>query len=571
MQSLNAVAVAHGYVGNLKESLQFYERALAVAEQSSSVAIQDVLRANLAVALGDQGEFGRAASVLEEVIAHGLDSHQGVRQAQLSHVRLKLGQTREGLAAASRAVELCGNAPSDCIAALRSRAEARAASGDRQAALADITDALGRIEDIRTRLVPADFFKQQFHLAQENIYSEAIALGLGERQDAAALETAELARSRAFLDLLAARTGATVAAQPATISDVAASAARLRSTFVLYWVADDAVVTWVVTADGTIRSQRTSVLRARLEELIRASAWRALYDILIRPVRGALPAASGSLLTIVPHGPLLGLSFAALQDASGRYLLERYTLHYAPAASIFQLTSAMKRPAGRAGDWLVVADPVLPPRSRLDRPLPRLPGARAEAAAIAQLIPRTRATILGNSSATEARVRAAAAGKAVVHFATHAIVRDDDPFGSFLALGPAGGGTDADGLLTAQEVYDWNLQADLIVLGACRSGGGRVTGDGIATFARAFIYAGTPSLVASLGDVADEPANRLLPAFYRAWLGGQSKARALRAAQLQFLRDLRADRIQIRTPAGLVALAEHPSLWAAFALIGEPD
>lgn len=611
MQSLNAVAVVHGMLGHVKEARQFYERALTIAEQSSSLFVQDVLRANIAVHLGDQGEYSRAASTLEEVIAHGVDRYPSVRQAQLSDFRVKLGQTREGLAAAERAVELCGNGASDCIRALRARARAHAAAGDRAAALTDITAALGRIEDVRKQLVPTDFFKQEFHRAQQNIYSEAIGLNLDERLDVRALETAELARSRAFLDLLAARAGAAgdplvlrgptptaagagslrsvVAAQPAAASDIASSAGRLRSTFVLYWVAEDAVITWVVTADGRIRSKHTTVLRSRLDELIRATsllpdagrttatpsttAWRELYNILVQPVRDALPRTPGSLITIVPHGPLLGLSFAALRDARGRYLLEDYTLHYAPAASIFQFTSATKmtRPAGRAGDVLLVADPVPPRRSRLDQPLPRLPGARAEAAEIARIVPRARATILRDTSATEAGVRAAAAGKAVVHFATHAIVRDDDPFGSFLALGQAPGGTEADGLLTAQEVYGWNLQADLIVLSACRSAGGRVTGDGVATFARAFIYAGTPSLIASLWDVADEPTNRLLPGFYRAWLGGQPKARALRAAQLQLLRDLRAGRVQLQTPAGLVTIPEHPILWAGFALIGEPD
>ena len=96
-------------------------------------------------------------------------------------------------------------------------------------------------------------------------------------------------------------------------------------------------------------------------------------------------------------------------------------------------------------------------------------------------------------------------------------------------------------------------------------------GDGIATFARAFIYAGAPSIVASLWDVADEPTNRLLPQFYRAWLGGASKARALRAAQLRLLSELRAGKVRIETPAGLVSLPEHPVFWAGFALIGEPE
>ena len=163
---------------------------------------------------------------------------------------------------------------------------------------------------------------------------------------------------------------------------------------------------------------------------------------------------------------------------------------------------------------------------------------------------------------------AAAAGKSVLHFATHAVVRDDDPFSSFLAVGKTG---QDDGLLTAREIYGLRLDADLVVLSACRSGSGRVIGDGIATFARAFIYAGAPSIVASLWDVADEPTNQLLPQFYRAWLGGASKARALRAAQLRLLSELRAGKVRIETPAGLVSLPEHPVFWAGFALIGEPE
>jgi CHAT domain-containing protein len=610
LQSLNAVAVVHGFMGHVKASREFYERALVIAEQSSSLRIQDLVRANLAAQLGAQGEFQRAARTLEEVISHGVDSYPSLRQAQLSWVRLQLGQPREALAAANRAVALCGSAVSDCVSALRNRAAALAATGDRSAALADVTDALNRLEDIRKRLVPADFFKQEFHRAQEGIYSQAIALHLDEQQGGRALETAELARSRAFLDLLAARSVAAAAgepfvsggstppggradlrsmgsAQPAVVRDIARSAGRLGSTFLVYWVADDAVVTWVVTADGRVQSRRTRVLRSKLDDLVRAtltlqdggsgaamssaSAGRELYDILIQPVRDVLPRVSGSLITVVPHGPLLSLSFAALRDARGRYLLEDFTLHYAPAASIFPFTSTMKPASGSAGQLLLVADPVLPPRSRLDQPLPRLPGARTEVEAIARFVPRARSTVLRDGQATESSVRAAAAGKAVLHFATHAIVRDDDPFGSFLALGSAPGGADADGVLTAQEVYGWHLTANLVVLSACRSGGGRVTGDGVATFARAFIVAGTPSLIASMWDVADRPANRLLPDFYRAWFAGQSKARALRAAQLQLLRDLRAGLVQIGTPAGLVTLPEHPVLWAGFVLIGEPE
>ena len=609
MQSLNAVASVYAMVDRLKDAREYYERALALAEQSSSIRIQDTLRANLATLLIRQGEFARAVTVLEAVVAHGADAYPAFRQAQLSGARLKLGQPREALAAAERALELCSNVVYDCVVALRQRASARAALGDEAAARSDITGALKRVEEVRAQLVPTDFFKQGFTRTLDSLYSDAIALNVGAHADATALEVAELARSRAFLDLLATRaiepTDASsvvrgspgqvagmaglrshVTAPPASAGDLVTSAKRLGSTFVLYWVADDTLTVWTITPDGSVRASQVNVLRSRLEALVKATiaggpsatkipgtnAWRELYDLLIQPIRNALPRSTGSLLTIVPHGPLVSLSFAALKDAQGRYLLEDYAIHYAPAGSLFTFTSAARVPFGRTGDMLVVVDPSLPARSRLDTPLARLPGARAEAAAIAKLVPASRTMILRDTLATESRVRTAADGKAILHFATHAVVRDDDPFGSFLALSAASSdGAESDGVLTAQDIYGWNLHADLVVLSACRSGSGHITGDGVATFSRAFIYAGTPSLVVSLWDVADEPTNRLLPSFYRAWFSGQSKARALRGAQLQLLRDLRAGKVQLQTAAGPVTLPEDPVLWAGFVLIGEPD
>jgi CHAT domain-containing protein len=110
-----------------------------------------------------------------------------------------------------------------------------------------------------------------------------------------------------------------------------------------------------------------------------------------------------------------------------------------------------------------------------------------------------------------------------------------------------------------------------VVLSACRSASGTIAGDGVATFARAFLYAGAASLIASVWEVADEPADRLLPDFYRAWLGGASKAAALRDAQLRLLRDLRGGRVRVTTAIGPVVVPEHPVFWAGVALFGEPD
>ncbi len=665
MQSLNAVATVYERMGLAKESRSYYERALAIAMKSSSQRIQDLLRANLSGTLIREGQYARAASELEQVLAHGLDAYPARRHRMLSLAYSKMNRPRDALDAATKAVDLCKKDESFCIDALGRRAAAHAALGNAQAALADINAALELIEGLRFQLVPTDFFKQDFNHAQSYIYSQAIALQLQEKQERQALETAELARARAFLDLLASRdvqlkdrdrstvaslrqaekqddqrassridlqasnrpaltgvalrgsnsvtspvrTGAGdlelrsfVSASPSAADDLIATAARLKSTMVVYWVGEEELFIWAVSPDGTVQARRVSVPQGRLVELIRETspfsdrttgspaqaivtrgestvpvraarpvAWRALYDLLIQPIRSALPKTPGALLTIVPQGPLLNVSFAALQNAQGRYLLEDYALHYAPAGAVLQYTAPKKRADARTGPMLLVADPALPKLTNLDRPLPRLPGARGEASQIARLVPASRLTVLQDDNASEYLTRENVADKAVLHFATHAIVSDDDPFASFLALGPAAGGGAADGLLTSQEVYGLDLKADLVVLSACRSAGGSVTGDGISAFARAFIYAGTASLVASLWDVADEPTNRLLPDFYKSWLAGASKSRALRDAQLRLLRDLRAGRVTINTPAGIVSIPEHPVFWAGFALFGEPE
>src|SRR5262249_7364382 len=134
-----------------------------------------------------------------------------------------------------------------------------------------------------------------------------------------------------------------VSAPAATADDLIAAARRLRSTLLAYWVTDDRLFIWVVPPDGALQVSQVDVRASKLEELIRArapmpdktskalrtsagsSAWRALYDLLVKPIRHALPRQPGALVTIVPHGPLAALAFAALQDGRGRYLLEDYT------------------------------------------------------------------------------------------------------------------------------------------------------------------------------------------------------------------------------------------------------
>jgi CHAT domain-containing protein/tetratricopeptide (TPR) repeat protein len=371
-------------------------------------------------------------------------------------------------------------------------------------------------------------------------------------------------------------------------NDMTAMAARLQTTMLAFWVEPDAVYAWVISPDGTVDGHRTVVDSKELERLVRETwqsldpssttrglvtrggvplsvgsgrgSYRTLYDLLIAPIAARLPAATGARVTIVPHGPLFGLSFAALLDRRGRYFVERYTVFYAPSAAALQMPAPAAEPS-RPPRYLLVADPS--PAGSAGDNMPRLPGARAEAAAVRALLPPRSATVITGTRADLSHVAALGPGSTVLHFATHGVVLDDRPLDSYLAL--------AGGRLTTRDIYGLDLHADLIVLSACRSGTGRITGDGIEGLTRAFFYAGTPSILATLSDVADVSAGYFVPRFYRSWRRSGDKAAALRSAQLALLRALRAGQIKVHTAAGDFVVPEHPALWAPFVLIGQPE
>ncbi|MEG3862768.1 CHAT domain-containing protein, partial [Microcoleus sp. herbarium12] len=141
----------------------------------------------------------------------------------------------------------------------------------------------------------------------------------------------------------------------------------------------------------------------------------------------------------------------------------------------------------------------------------------------------------------------------IIHLATHGLLDDVRGLGSAIALAPSG--TD-DGLLTAEEIFDMKLQASLVVLSACNTGFGRITGDGVIGLSRALISAGVPSVIVSLWAVPDAPTAELMQAFYQNLHKNPNKAQALRQAMLAAMK---------------TKTHSNPRNWAAFTLIGEAE
>jgi CHAT domain-containing protein len=346
-------------------------------------------------------------------------------------------------------------------------------------------------------------------------------------------------------------------------ADMRRTAARLNAVIVEYLVTDDALLAWVVDSER-IRGVRTETDTRRLTALVRelldelndgvetagrsrlSAGLRELHRTVIAPIERWLPASSDDLVLLVPHAALALAPFAAMIDDSGTPVVDRHTLAFAPALSVFQFTAEKAMPPVKGASALIVADP--PPPE--DSGLPPLAGARAEATRVARRLVGARVELITGSQATETAVKRAAAGRQLIHFATHGLISEQRPLASALVLGK---GTGDDGYLRADEIFQLDLDARLVVLSGCSTGRGRLTGDGIVGLSRAFMYAGTPTLVVSHWDVSDAATADLMDRFYEGLARGLGPASALARAQ-------RASR----------RLHPHPGLWAAFAVIGEP-
>jgi CHAT domain-containing protein len=595
VQSLNAIGVTLGYMGRYGEGLDRLQEALGIARRLGSQRTVHFLLGNIATVHLDQGRYAQAAAALEEILAAPGLPYEVLRLAELSRAYRGLKRGAQALEVSERAVA-AARSESEQITALSARVEALIAAKQFERASADLRRVIAAIETLRANTVADDFLKRGFGQRYQGIFSASIALFEDQGQSREAIETAERARARAFLDLLASRGRTASASAPAgssaaSFADIVATAARQRSTVVAYWVGPAQTFVWVIRADGTVASARISVTATALASMIRdatgsgsgsqaqnaammlgagsaARPWRALYRLLLEPVQQHLPSGAGSRLTIVPHGPIFGLPFAALRDASGRYLIERYELHYVPAIGALQTPRVSARGASSA---LLVGDPGPAAARDGQMSLPALPWADREVAAIDRLLP-AHATVLRGRDATESNVRQQLEGRTLLHFATHGIVQNEENLSSYLALRPSDGAQsdsiagDGDGRLTASETYGLRLNADLIVLSGCRTAMGPIMGDGVIGFTRAFLAAGAESVVATMWDVADQTSYEVMKSFYTAWVGGADKSRALRQAQLSVIRALRAGTIRVNG----VALPESPRLWAGYVLVGQP-
>ncbi|MCY6490911.1 CHAT domain-containing tetratricopeptide repeat protein [Leptolyngbya sp. GGD] len=275
--------------------------------------------------------------------------------------------------------------------------------------------------------------------------------------------------------------------------------------------------------------------------------FRTLHQLLIEPIASLLPTDPNQHIVFIPDGTLFLVPFPALKAANGQFLIEQHPIRTASSIQLLDKTRVLNS-RSQGNGTLIVGNPLMPidPNSAQAKRLSNLPNAEQEAIAIASLF-NTQA--LTGQQGTKKTILQKISDAKVIHFATHGSFSDRNGFKSWLAFAPS---ENDSGILTAEEVSHLKLNADLVVLSACDTGRGRVTGDGVVGLSRSFIAAGVPSVIVSLWAVPDAPTAELMQAFYQQLNRNPDKAQALRQAMLATLKT-----------------HPNPKNWAAFTLIGE--
>jgi CHAT domain-containing protein len=181
-----------------------------------------------------------------------------------------------------------------------------------------------------------------------------------------------------------------------------------------------------------------------------------------------------------------------------------------------------------------------------------VPFASDELRAIRRAFPSFTDTLAG-ADARETAIRQALLDRfSIVHFATHGVVSETYGGRSGLVLSPEPG---EDGLLQVSEVYGLGLRSDVVVLSACQTAlGQEITGEGIVGLTRAFFYAGSRAVLATLWNLNDRFAADFVGRFYAELGTGLSVEDALRQTKLAYVNDPEYG---------------HPFYWSAFVLTGD--
>ena len=276
-------------------------------------------------------------------------------------------------------------------------------------------------------------------------------------------------------------------------------------------------------------------------------------------------------LILVLDGDLNRVPFAALRFSDREYVGLHHDLIGSPSAAFLLQGNEPKPPAEFPKSILALYDPIFDAddprapselRNRKDvgaEHFARLPF-NDELKTISRLVPRSRYDFLGGADAnTEALQRLLLERYAVVHFSTHAVIDDNIPELSRIALSVVDRqDRRVGGFLFPYQLADLRMNDTVVVLSACDTGlGKKVLGEGMMGFASSLFSAGASQLVLTITEVDAQASSFFLSGVYSHFLSRNrtSMEHALTLARQSFLK---SDRWS------------DPYYWASYVVVGMP-
>jgi len=268
-----------------------------------------------------------------------------------------------------------------------------------------------------------------------------------------------------------------------------------------------------------------------------------IYQKFVAP---AITTTGIKKIVIMPDGILRNIPFEALNITDGKidYLINKLDVSYINSATLwFQL---QKRNVKRAESLLAFA-----PSFNNHSDFSNLPNATRE---VTQINHFFKGNVFMEKEATLENFRMNIENHNIIHLATHAQTDNEIPEYSFLAFTP---NEKEENLIYVNDLYAMNINADMVVLSACKSGMGDLKkGEGLLSLSRAFYYAGAKSLVYTLWNINDSSSSEIMENFYENLSDGALKDEALRNAKLTFLEKHKEDNFK------------HPYYWSSFVISG---
>ncbi|MGE3274891.1 MAG: CHAT domain-containing protein [Vicinamibacterales bacterium] len=533
---LAATAAAQG-VGTPAAALPLQQAALAASAVSTSSLVVDLYaqRALILMSLGRDSEAAQALAAAHRTLEAVADDTLRSRLRP----RLLMAEAEVALktnpAAAQRILGQIDLGSSGQEPLLVSRYRLLAA---------DAQIALGQFGDAEKTLADgiAAFEAQRLSLSDEGrlayserawaLFERAIELEVRRGNLAAAFDLSERARARSLLE-----TKKWGSSAIPSVTDVRNAIDPATGILVINQF-EDHVVLWLLTRSD-IRSAEVPITRERATALVgrqaadladpvgRPRASAELFDALIRPLLGTTEGLRS--LVVVPDTPYQAVSFAGLFDQTRRrFLVQDSAVTVAPSATVYLRALRRIQRARHAESALVLGAPLATPGVMV----PTLPGAAQEASAVAALYPQ--AELRTGAMATPSRLLNEGPMRDVIHVGAHALPNGQYPLLSRLLLADEPGRPYSGALLATRVAAEDFSHTQMVVLAACESAAGTaVRGEGAMSLARAFLAAGTPTVVSALGPLDDAQAQPLFVELHRRYAAGAPVAEALREVQLQ--------------------------------------